>query len=214
MRQGLLKVAFSAAVLIAPSAQAALMTFGYGAPVVGQGYTENGLTLSAIAGAVPGAERIRDWKTSVMGADPEFAVSGGYGEREFLFAESAQQVSFSSANGGWFDLLAFDVEDPAGLNPWSSGGSFTLQASNGYRRDVPAYTYVPALWAQGGDGVIRFEMDGGMEKITWFSISCSACQVTLDNIEFKAVSEPRSLYLFSIGVLLAAVFVRKTIRND
>jgi hypothetical protein len=209
MQKTLWNALVAAAVLAVPIAHADIMTFGYGAPVAGQGYIENGFMLSQITGNLPTAERIRDWATTVQGPDPTFDVTGGYGERELMFSETAGQVIFSRTDGGRFHLLGFDVENPTGLVPWSAGGSFTIEASNGYRKDVLAYTYGPALDALGEGGVIPFQMDAGLKNITWFSISCAACQLTLDNIEFRPVPEPKSIYLFSFGVFFAAGFYRR-----
>jgi hypothetical protein len=54
-------------------------------------------------------------------------------------------------------------------------------------------------------------MDAGLKNITWFSISCAGCQLTLDNIEFRPVPEPGSIYLLSVGALFAAGFYRRRI---
>lgn len=185
-------------------AQAGIMDFGYGDPLAGQGYAQNGLVLSEITGLVPFAERIRDWPTTLEGPDPQFSASGGYGERELQISDGAGRVIFSGINSQRFDLISFDVENPAGLHNWSVGGHFTVEASNGYSMYIHNLTYYDDLIGKGLGGSVSFKMDQGFENISWFAISCEGCQFALDNIEFQAVPEPSSIPLFAFGAFAGA----------
>lgn len=157
---------------------AATLTFGDGAPVFAEGYTEAGVTLSGGPRSWPS---IRDWPATT----DSFSTGTPIGERELLFSDQFE-MTFTFDSGGAFDLLGLDVENPAGLRNWSVNGSFAVMGSNGAVQSIAATVF-------GSVALI------GFQNITSFTLSCTGCQATVDNIVFEAptpVPLPAALPLF------------------
>ena len=178
---------------VAPAVHAATMTFGDGVSVNSLGYTEAGLVISDVTGAV--FPRIRDWPAT---ASVDGATLGGpeTGEREFLFNQGDGTVKFSLSAVGTFSLLSFDVENPAGLATFSAFEYFDVLGSNG--ASVQLY----------GGSFGTDVLPGTFSGLDWFTVSCAStttsCQVTLDNITFEpstSVPEPSSLALLGFVVV-------------
>jgi len=128
------------------------------------------------------APRIDDWTAS--------------GEREMLFNDFDGAIEFSLTGGGTFDLLSLDVEAPAGAG---ASGPFTVLGSNGASHVLSGGVFGTA------------PLPATFTGLTAFSVSCSGCQATIDNITFDAgrppvpAPEPASVALLGMG-LLGVVF--------
>lgn len=174
-------------VVVAP-ARAEIMTFGNGAPIAQDGYTEAGLTINI----VPSDSEI-DARRSIR----DLPGSDGVGERELLInqefyppRESPASFVFSLDSGRIFDLLSLNIEDPGG--DWSKFGSIVVSASNGST----------LILNSAGFGMHEFGTD--FQGIGSFRLQCEeiTCQATVDNIKFAvAVPEPKA------GAMLLAGFV-------
>lgn len=172
-------------------AQATLMTFGDGAPLESDGYSEAGLGISATSEVLM---QIRNWQQS------ETEI----GEREVLDNDGAS-YDFSLVSGGVFDLLSIDVEDPC--CSLSKFGTVDVVGSNGSAVTLNAQAFGTQSFGTTFLGISSFTIQ-----------YAPSSQLTFDNVNFRVIPEPRALVLigssFSGLICLRRRTKRRALVND
>jgi hypothetical protein len=192
----LLAIAFATGA--ATAAHASIVTFGSGAALRDDGYTEAGMQIERLNTVHGNFAEIRDWASTANAED----AGQGAGERELILG-STTALRFSLMLGGAFDLESLDIEYPRGPTggAWSTDGQVRVTGSNGAMVDVDAMTFATTSFGR--------EFQG----LAWFTLSCAPprfCQGFIDNIVFTQaeagndVPVSGTLGLSALGLVLLA----------
>lgn len=165
-------------ITITGNTQAGIITFGDGAAINANGYTEDGMIISK----PDNYQRIRDWTTYSSTAP---------GEREFLFNGLDNLTTFALVSGAIFDLTSMFIDS---VNNASNSGIFNVIADNGAS---------VALQTSGvAGGTYTYSFGSAFNNITSFTIGCTGCQGVVDDIVFDGtIPEPAPIALLSLGLI-------------
>ncbi|HSD38916.1 MAG TPA: PEP-CTERM sorting domain-containing protein [Rhodocyclaceae bacterium] len=184
LQKGLRQTLLSALMLCASlHASASVMTFGTGAPVNSQGFVGSGMVITNGSFG-----DVRDYQGASIGVP---------GERELMINRNSSSYRFQLTNGGLFNLLSLDIEQPtAAYSNWATFGLLSVTGSNGASVNLSSDVF--------GTDSFGTTFSG----ISWFTLSNLPGQTFVDNIAFET-PEPGTNVLVLAALGLMGVFAKR-----